>query len=192
MENGVSAEGSECLSVPKTDRPFTKHFLPINLEAYLRAKFKSSNGQVALSNGNSNHTDDDKKLKPKSTSPLITSGWAPFHTPQDRVDAWKASRLAGDGSLIPVAHSRPLTPRNVKLALKLAPTTLLGIMKLYWESAGFSLVVYLMGKFVGGIRERHHFRACDHSIDRVLLIVPAWHAVTLAALLDCVRTFLTP
>lgn len=137
------------------------HSLFYTSAAYLRPKYKSQTAANGLQHvlEPSGTEDDDKKSKHQPQPKWRKSGFNLPRTPAERVAAWQASRVAGDGSTIPVSHSRPLTPKNVKLALALAPMTLLGIMKLYWDAAGFSLILYLLGKFVGGIRESVHVLA---------------------------------
>ncbi|KAG9042468.1 hypothetical protein FS837_010826 [Tulasnella sp. UAMH 9824] len=141
---------------------------------YVRPKFKVTPQSDEQSNGSLNgghneheheHEHDESKQKPL----LNTKGkWFPIQTPRERVAAWEASRLMPDGPPLPASYSRPLTRHNLGIALRLAPVTLAEVMLLYWNAAGFGLVLYLFGNMVTGM-------------------LPAWHAVTLANLLDCVQ-----
>ncbi|KIO28294.1 hypothetical protein M407DRAFT_22503 [Tulasnella calospora MUT 4182] len=141
---------------------------------YVRPKFKVPPLNDEQSNGSPNgghdehehaYEHDESKQKPL----FNTKGeWTPIQTPRERVAAWEASRLMTDGPPLPASYSRPLTRRNLGIALRLAPVTLAEVLLLYWNAAGVGLVLYMLGNVMTGM-------------------LPAWHAVTLANLLDCVQ-----
>ncbi|KAG9015907.1 hypothetical protein FRB90_004217 [Tulasnella sp. 427] len=146
---------------------------------YVRPKFKvtaqsddQSNGQTNITNGDHDqHEHDTSKQKPLFNTKGkwgLSGEWSHFQTPSERVAAWEASRLTVDGPPLPAGYSRPITKTNLAIAVRLAPATLTELVILYWNAAGFGLVLYMLGNVVTGM-------------------LPAWHAVTLANLLDCVQ-----
>lgn len=146
---------------------------------YVRPKFKvtppsdeQANDPRNITNGDyDQHEHDESKQKPLSNTKGkwgLGGKWSPLQTPSERLAAWEASRLTGDGPPLPASYARPLSGRNISIAIRLAPVTLAELVLLYWNAAGFGLILYLLGNVVTGM-------------------LPAWHAVTLANLLDCVQ-----
>lgn len=53
----------------------------------------------------------------------------------------------------PPGACRPLTKRNITLALRLAPWTTVELSVMFWKVAGLKLVLFLFGRVWAGLGE---------------------------------------